>query len=736
MKILVNALKIGRTPRKDATYFNVYGYVFRDAVYVEFLDYKTNVYIEPLFEKRVEKLSGYSYDDVYKYGFLIHLFYDKSKKSVWLDKEEHDHEIETDPNFRQRFESALQAIDSLLKSPANEPYFGKFEGSLNTAINEEYITKTRYQVYNIYDFPYMYSMLTLNPADPKKSRNLGAFNNIQIVSFRFFDRNGMYDPEIMGKIVSPQIGASFMADSDLNERVSSGDQKVVLVEKPPTKEFMNFFGKEIKFPFLMINNAGLNEFTIQEEIYDFVASKLNFSSTQIQDYKLKNMIRYGYDLQDIFYFNLRNPESSAKVSESIDEDASKTTQQIKNQVAQWVKDFEVTDVATEDFLKTLFMYVHIFPFTTEKIKNGKKETSPSGYYNKQYYSVISIPNTGFDQDSAPSDPATKNHKLFAHVFSIHGDPVVTKNKAYYLIYSPILFPENIYRLFIQDASSESCSLHEVFEYNQENKYLTKYSLVNNPPQESAELIEYNNNVMPEFSRNIQNTEGIDIKHDFSDKRLIARTLVDFPYAYNHVLQMFDKEGVEFKNINIIMIYDMAQRSMLGGYMFVNKTSNTEESQEAVMLANGNDMIEFQAPIIIINLANPRVQMREEVSYVLIHECRHYLDDLMIQQGKQEDIISNVPQVTVQSDDPQYYRQYEAYTRSTAESRAFSQTALALLNHYSPDYVIENWDHLKSWLLSDTYHSRDYGTDSSFSEIADAALKEFLEQHGRSEEVPV
>jgi hypothetical protein len=348
------------------------------------------------------------------------------------------------------------------------------------------------------------------------------------------------------------------------------------------------------------------------------------------------------------------------------------------------------------------------------------------YYKSFYYS-ISVPKVG---KVIRESPATKNEGLFNSYFVKADGPIEMRGRVYYLIASKFCFPAKVLKLFMEDYHSEDMSLHEIFEFNNKNGMLSKYCFVDNEPYDSVGNTLYKEKVVTSFVNSIKNMLGEErITDDRFNERLSVKRLSEFPYVFERLNIAFNRENIEFKDLNVVFISDDGNKNILGGYD-CERLRNTE----TVVLSE--DSAPFQLPVIMLNIANVKMQRRENLTGILIHEGKHYLDDM--REAKEEKALKESnPDSEEASDffniDYKYEtdndKRMEGYLLSKHETSAFAEAALNYLKHYPIDYVYENWVFLKTKIIHEhlaqndgiDYHNLSQKFLDAFSKIMDKAL---------------
>jgi len=393
------------------------------------------------------------------------------------------------------------------------------------------------------------------------------------------------------------------------------------------------------------------------------------------------------------------------------------------------------DKETRDFLLNYLIYTKIFPLTDE-----------TKYY-KVFYSIVSIAKTG---TTIPNTPVTKNERLFEKIFRIVGSPIASNDRIYYLVASNILFPEYVLNLFCDNSSTERITDHEVFEFNKKNGMLSKNSFVNNgPTQASVENIFYSTNVIPKFASQVREMLGDKIKDNRFNENLTVKRISEIPYVYERVKRIFDRYKLEYKDLNVIFMSDPDQANLLGGYVgkrYVSKFKKKAQvgqgvlvapaipkpeeeeidedvgsPEQAVRLARG--IKSFQRPFIMLNILNERMQYRENLSHILVHECKHYVDDLLTEKGLRPPIVRGTGRES-----------FSGYLKLQHEYEAFSEEALDILSQYDLDYIKKNWSALKNRIINE-YFMETISPQASdkeavireLSKVLDRALTLYMEE---------
>lgn len=701
MQVEYNKLGLGKNPDIRHKTFNIYAYYISGVVFIEIFDYSLSVNVKSLMEQKVYEYTGIMRHDLVKYGFMLHFVYDRESNSLRTFAESTP-DFKDNPIGLQNARQVVKLVAKFISDPQNRETFGDIDLATMVHQSKAVHTPFDYQIFRINDLPKLYNVLR-----QQTNGDLGRFEGIQILAFDFnLDHLSVEQ-------VAKQLGA-----------INYKEKKITLSETPITLD-----GRRLDAPFIIIDTRirnsqrsvekYKNEMQLQSDLYNFISGQLNIPYMKREITAMENKIYYGYDLQDMYYICFAQDSEYKRASSVFDKSAD---DKLKEKLKRLMSFYNINPNDTEmvSFMKMFLTYSEAFPLSD-------KET-----YHKNFYSVVSIPND--NSGNVPVDPATKNNVLFNKIFKVKGDPLVSDNRIYYLLACYYLFPQKVYDLFIdrpqiEAESSSALSLHEVFEFNRNNGMLYKYSLLQNAPQEKEEAVFYETRVMHDFPAQITKTWGEGIRENRYDEKLIVRSLRDFPYAYDAVLRMFQNAGLEYEDINIVMMYDPSRSDMLGGYVPADHVEGKSE-KNAIELLNGNTTVTFERPLIVLNIASNEMQNREHMSYILIHECKHYVEDKKVQYGLEPpSYLQNPVHINVPLGHPEFSLQKSNYLRSTPETNAFYEESVSILRHYSTEYVLDNWPYLKNKMIYEYFRPEDDSIATAYADIADLALQEFKKERG-------
>jgi hypothetical protein len=206
-----------------------------------------------------------------------------------------------------------------------------------------------------------------------------------------------------------------------------------------------------------------------------------------------------------------------------------------------------------------------------------------------------------------------------------------------------------------------------------------------------------------------------------------------PYLKNKVSEMFKSSGLEFQDIEIVLAFMPQRMNMLGGYMSKRRTG-----QDVTTLYQG--LRPFPLPIILINIASPICQVRENILEIVIHELRHFVDDMMIVNGLADESL--MPDIAPQQNNTpgEAIRYWNQYLTSPTEISAHAEEIIATFDNFSVDYVKENYALLKDRVIrrimlsdekdrSDT--ERGHMQYSLYAAIFDQAYKLYTNQEEKT-----
>jgi hypothetical protein len=371
------------------------------------------------------------------------------------------------------------------------------------------------------------------------------------------------------------------------------------------------------------------------------------------------------------------------------------------------------DQRVVDFVKTFMIYRSAFPL------------SESGPQYKIFYNVVSVPGIG----TPPESFATRNTGLFNAIFTVR-ESKESAGRWYYLVSSRFCFPVNTFELFVDNATAEAgvVSLNETIEFNTRNGMLSKYGFVNDTPKSGIEAASYNLKVVPEFSKTILDGLGSNVKDNRINERVSVKMLSEYPYAYNHVKSAFNRFGIDYRDIPVVLVYMPNEVSTLGGYLGAGRASS-----EAVKLASEHSA--FKPPFIIINVANTRMHNRETLSNALIHEGRHFLDDILVSMGMQDSSVMGGPKGAAPKDRDGQIKDMMKYLSTPTEINAHAEQAMTLLKHYDLNYLMSHWPSIKNKIIREEFthgevDAERYPIVEGYAKILDRALELYVQDSER------
>jgi hypothetical protein len=107
-----------------------------------------------------------------------------------------------------------------------------------------------------------------------------------------------------------------------------------------------------------------------------------------------------------------------------------------------------------------------------------------------------------------------------------------------------------------------------------------------------------------------------------DEPVIVRSMSSFPMAYAEVREMFREKGLEYRDIRVVLVYDIQNPGVVGGYVPMSEAAVQQQ------LSIG----QFPPPVIQLNVINRRLRNISDAVEVLVHEGSHYIDDIMVTEG--------------------------------------------------------------------------------------------------------
>lgn len=170
--------------------------------------------------------------------------------------------------------------------------------------------------------------------------------------------------------------------------------------------------------------------------------------------------------------------------------------------------------------------------------------------------------------------------------------------------------------------------------------------------------------------------------DRHNENLMVHALSSIPACRVPAQQMFDKRGVEFHDIRIILLRYAQNPGMLGGFV------GAHQNRKLVDVFTG--VKPFSPPFIMLNMLAPGMSTQDERIIVILHEVSHFIDEILVTQGRAEPTLLWAPQQS-QSIDSQtqisFWNQYLG--KSKTERQAHAEEVYYLLSMYDFDYALRN-----------------------------------------------
>lgn len=701
MDWIVNQV-LGKSPPEKSSIVNIYAFWCSGEFYVETIDYNYPLdyvqqkFVSTLVDREMASVSSSNIPEQLlktriREKFLvessIHVVLNKHRNRLLLTEEN------TNPKVSNRGTGAYDKSVVLLKSlaqiiTASPETFGEVDKmSLAMSANNQLWPHKNYSVMKVGQY------LTLMEAIEKVGLDPGSYEDMNILFIDFNDQKAI-------SYITKQIGDRF-------------------VDKSPyiSTLYIDIGERNLAPPTIIVDSYKQNEQTLVRVLIGALMKSAKTPYLNRMKTALERQRYVGYDVQDMYFINFSNAQEIKNSASVFDKDASTESKQKIQGMADRLG-IDRRDQDAYDFLKMFAIYRSVFP------------PSDANIQYKTYYNIVSVPK---GEDSVPGDFATSNTKLFETIFTIR-DIKASNDRVYYLLSSRFCFPDRVFRLFRGDADSEGAAdLHETIEFNSRNGMLSKYGFVNNPPMDRREATFYALNVTKDFSSVLVNLLGNYVKDNRLDERVTVKLLSEFPYAYKNVKTAFDREQVDYKDIPVILVYMPMDKSTLGGYL-----GKTKANAEAEKLADYNR--EFSLPFIIINVANERMQSRENLSNALIHEGRHYLDDLLVQMGSYDADYMGKDNPPPPRTKQEQLRNQIAYLETPTEVSAHAEQALSILRHYDLNYLLSHWHSMKTKILNDEFVGIDekdhdsYRLIERYGKILDRALEIYVSEEQAKEKL--
>jgi len=692
---------VGKPPRQKEDNINIYAFLFKDEVSIDLIgiNYPISDVERRVLDMRIER-TNLSKEQLYNENFMIafrkanlpiskvHLIFSRSTKRLMQtdenDSKDHSYLIETVKNW-------------LVKYP------GIHEVGSVSEIDSD--TKVSHWPHRSYFAAPLWTFKGIKRFISEEQ--MGKTANFWVVAY------DSRDPGIVSEIekqVSPSYGgAGSFKDSVNKDQIFVSNYDVVLNNEI------------ISSPIILLNKKGKSEFDLEKSLFLFLVDFLDISESVRMTSQLKQQQYLGYDIQDLFYFNFGSQEKINMFSSSFDS----ITEPEKRE--SFMKKLEGLGVDLNDsesikFAKTLSIYLRAFP------------SSDTNSHYKVFYSVVSVP---AGKPPYPESPVMKNEGLFNAYFALNEGPVESGGRLFYLISSKFCFPKSVFKIFNPDPKLD---LHEIFEFNSKNGMLSKYCFVDNAPKDKVTNFGYQSKVVTPFVGSMKDILGDRITDNRFNERLSVRRLSEFPYVLERLKAAFKREDVELKDVNVIFVYDPYNANTLGGYDC--KRIRNEENVKLV-----EEYAAFPLPLMMFNLANSKIQRREDLSGTMIHEGKHYLDDMRFEKKEEAMKKSDPDSDAATSEAASFFdtsyslerdqkKRFEKYLRSNHETSAFAEDALNVLRHYSLEYIYANWLFLKTRIIHEYFNQQEnlnhYALPQNLMEVYSIILEQALDLYEQEE----
>jgi hypothetical protein len=568
-------------------------------------------------------------------------------------------------------------------------------------------------------------------------------------------------------------------------------------KKPVTlKDENGNIAYSISEPFLILNNAGRNFVRMMGDLLDSILIILSSKEGSYKDMlkrQAKVLGKVGNDVSDIFYnkfsglsstgSNIENTKilyqlitfglvkenvvvdmamqlglmsnDELKEVESQNLTGSKLAKYLQSIDVNWssLTDFvlglpsELNGLRNEDlvpFMNMLSVYMAAFPKSSDEIQS------------KKIYYLVRLPNDG----------VVKNKKLFNYLFTMEKEMVNGENANFFLVTSNYCFPPNVLEIFgFENVTANSkngeivvgTGVIDMFVFDSKNKMVSRYPrhfgmVKNDEESEYLKIQQFESEKIIEDVGSIVRDNGDSIED--VDNRLFesvsVRALSSYPLVKEEVEGHFNKNGLKFRDINVVLVNWHDRPNVLGGFM-----CNQSSDPGTIQLLSSNHE-EFAMPIIVINLANRYLSHTENMLEVLIHEGVHYVDWTLVYDKTVPEKLRQ-PESHFKAPDPEMGRSQNVDTRvrywqeylgeSETEIRAHASEVYShLKSRYSVEHLIKNYHGIKRNVMDILFYeasrsaARDRGeevpeqipeiefvTRKLYSDIFDVAAQKYIDE---------
>jgi len=255
--------------------------------------------------------------------------------------------------------------------------------------------------------------------------------------------------------------------------------------------------------------------------------------------------------------------------------------------------------------------------------------------------------------------------------------IVEEKNGMYLIRSSFNMPPEIFAMFgipkvsdmyTLDPASSTLTSNLSYQIDRTRRNWTA-PLGSTPNTLTRSMYEDAQNMVPEVE-------------DRHREAIMVHGLSSIPACNVPAQGMFNRRGVEFRDIMIILVQNPQNRGMLGGF-----ASARENPNPVSMFKN---VAPFKPPFIMLNILAPGMATVEDRVSIILHEVSHFVDDILVSEGRADPRIMKIPASPQTPEVAEQMRYWQDYLDKTpTEVAAHAEEVYFHLSMYDYDYALRN-----------------------------------------------
>ena len=262
----------------------------------------------------------------------------------------------------------------------------------------------------------------------------------------------------------------------------------------------------------------------------------------------------------------------------------------------------------------------------------------------------------------PLGSVPSNEALFAQLFVVM-NVVPAEDRELVLLGAYYHFPDKVFKAFGFEEVSTEKTLDVKSKVLSQSPY--EDNLVRRMQNPDASYLSKKQEMDEEIIRQATNFLGLSDPNELRNAMetpIFVKMLSDFPFAYSEVRAEFEREGLPYKDIDVILVVDVQKPGVTGGYAHADQDVKQVFSSQFDI---------FRLPYIMLNVYNHALRNEEVLTKTLVHEGTHYRDDLLVKAGKADKSLMYSPQQQGSSLEELLSYLNEYLSKSPTEFRAWS-----------------------------------------------------------------